>query len=86
MSTSIGRTFVTLADISDGYEPLNYVIYNPSKLRFDTGAKIFIRQMKERYEIDIPIYEVADLMTYDIYHLDEFIERCKEVITHYKHS
>lgn len=87
MSTSMYRTFVTLDDIDlTGIEEMNYVIFNPTKIRSDTGAKILHRQMLERYQIDLPTEILHELMLYDVEHLDQFVERLREVIQYYKNQ
>lgn len=84
MSNSLNRNFVLLSDITGGIQEMNYVIYNPSKIKFDNGAKFIHRQVMEYYHIDLPIAAIYELTEYSVQDLDQFIERFRDMIHYYR--
>lgn len=75
-----GNNFVCIDDISGGVEDMNYVIYNPT--RDDPviiPVKLF-QHIKDRFGVELTPSEVQHLISYDEFHLTEFVHDLKKII------
>ena len=71
--------FVTLEDITDTPQPLNYVVYNPS-LQPKRRMELFQKFMAKRYRHQFTKEEIDYLVTFNEYHLLEFIQTVRNII------
>ena len=69
-------SFVCLDDITGQPEPMNYVIYNPTKDSKNERIKRFGIQLRES-----DAYRLTD---YDEFHLEDFVSDLKRVIRNSK--
>lgn len=85
MSTRVRNdTFVCLDDVTGKPEPLNYVIYNPSKDTVSFRVDLLYRTIKEGAGIELTSEQLIHLTKYDVHQLNDFVEELREIIEKYK--
>ena len=77
---SFNDTFVCLDDISGVPEEMNYVIYNPTKDEKHIIPVKLYQYIFNRFEVRISPDEMLRLISYDRYHLAEFVHDLREIV------
>ena len=73
-------TFVCVDDITGYPVEMNHVIYNPSKDSTAFRTELLYKTIKESFNVELSSDELIELTSYDVYELDTFIERLKNII------
>lgn len=77
-------SFVCLDDITGQPEPMNYVIYNPTKDSKNERIKRLYDNVERRFGIQLRESDAYRLTDYDEFHLEEFVSDLKRVIRNSK--
>ncbi len=77
------NNFVVLSNITDSYEKMNYVIYNPSKMSKEDSMKQLKAVVKNRFKYELSKKELQRLTSYDQYELDKFITDLRKILKIY---
>lgn len=71
--------FVTMEDITGEKEELNYVIYN-TNLPTERRTMLFQAYMSKKYPHKFSKQELEHLMSFDMFHLKDFIQTARKYI------
>ena len=74
-------TFVCIDDISETIEPLNHVIYNPSKGSKHERVNRLYDIVKQRFDIELSSEQLEHLTKFETTELTQFVHELKEIIS-----
>ena len=74
-------TFVCIDDISETIEPLNHVIYNPSKDSKHERVNRLYDIVKQRFDIELSSEQLEHLTKFETDELTQFVHELKEIIS-----
>lgn len=73
-------SFVCMDDISGMVEPLNYVVYNPSKdMPHERINKLYDR-IKERFDVELTSDQLNHLTKFNVHELHQFVTELQQII------
>lgn len=74
-------TFVCIDDISETIEPLNHVIYNPSKDSKRKRVNRLYDIVKQRFDVELSSEQLEHLTKFETTELTQFVHELKEIIS-----
>lgn len=74
-------TFVCIDDISETIEPLNHVIYKPSKDSKHERVNRLYDIVKQRFDVELSLFQLDHLTNFETDELTQFVHELKEIIS-----